>query len=404
MKLVELTGPTGSGKSAIYAELMKLGGFVPNPTAKEAEEAIEDVIRWQEQADFLAFLGWVFRTAVSHDGRLAKRESGTLRALCKFYLAQKYPQDPRYMIVDGGLVHRGQGIDLIRPKMPTHRYFELMPLPDTVFAVWCQPEILAERNRARGGSHDRSADLERQWQCHNLGMDILKRRGAKVISVDTSTLTPKKAAEAIIHRLGIARKYDGDHAEGYDADRQQQAKHHAEQAIIERWLEEFPAGSWVLDAPCGTGRFVECCERKGFVVRGLDAEPDMIAKAGKKVKNPTAMVGDVAQWRFIHGDVRDTKLPDKSVDVAVNCRITRWLWSKHGVKGIHDLLREMQRVARKAIILTARVRNHDFAIPYEVINGALAGWRITRDEAGAAGRADAPVTDPDYRVIMLEPV
>ena len=116
-------------------------------------------------------------------------------------------------MVDGGLIHRGQGIDRLQPKMPVERYFELMPLPDIVFAVWCQPEVLAERNRARGGSHDRTADLERQWHCHNLGMDILKRRGARIIPVDTTTLTPEKAAQAILVRLGLIRR-SGDAIKG----------------------------------------------------------------------------------------------------------------------------------------------------------------------------------------------
>ena len=402
MRLVELTGPTGSGKSAIYAEMLKVGGFVPNPHPNELKDAVDGAVRWTEVADFLSCLGWMFRVATNHDGRLAKREKGTLRALAKLYVARA-SQDPQPMVVDGGLIHRGQGIDRLQPKMPVHRYFELMPLPDEVFAIECRSEVLIERNRARGGSHDRVDDLERQWQCHKLGMHILSRRGARITQVDSTTYTPKEAAEAILVSMGIIRKYSGDHAATYDASRHQQAKHHAEQAIVERWLEEMPAGTWALDAPCGTGRFFDCYHRKGFIVRGLDAEAAMIAQASKKVSNPTAMIGDVAQWGFIHGDIRNAKLPDKSVDCAVNVRITRWLVSKHGAQGIRDMLREMQRVARKSIILTARVRNHDYAVPYDVINGALDGWKIARDEAGAMGPADAPVPDPDYRIIELRP-
>jgi hypothetical protein len=56
----------------------------------------------------------------------------------------------------------------------------------------------------------------------------------------------------------------------------------------------------------------------------------------------------------------------------------------------------MQRVARKRIIFTARVRDHPHARSYDMINGLLNGWKITRDE----GLPD----DDAYRVIMLEPV
>lgn len=394
MRVIELTGPTGAGKSAIYAEMLKFGGFAPNPSISPQEALAiinAGVAKHPETADFMSFLAWVFRTAEDHDGRLTKRESGTLRALAKLYMARA-SADPQFMVVDGGLIHRGQGIDRLHPKMPVHRYFELMPLPDYVFAVWCQPEVLAQRNQGRGGSHDRTADLERQWACHNLGLDIFKRRGAKIVTVDTTTFTPEKAAQAILVRLGLIRKYDGDHAKNYEADRKSKKKWDAEQRIIEAMLGDLPMCSWVLDAPCGTGRFFEFYDLNRFIVRGLDKEADMIAQAGKKITNPTAMVGDVAQWKFIHGDVRDTKLPDKSVDVSVNCRITRWL----SPEGCVAMLREMQRVVRKRIIWTARVAHYDQTIarPISLFESALDGWRITRKEE----------VEPNYYILAAEPV
>jgi hypothetical protein len=281
------------------------------------------------------------------------------------------------------------------PKMPVHRYFELMPLPAIVFPVWCQPEVLAERNRTRGGDHDRTADLKRQWACHELGMDILKRRGAKIIPVDTTTVSAEKAAQAILVRMGIIRKYDGDHASNYEADRKSQAKWDAEQRIIESFLDDLPLYSWILDAPCGTGRFFDFYHRKGFIVRGLDKEADMIAQASKKITCPacpTAMIDGVAQWGFIHGDVRATKLPDKSVDAAVCCRITRWL----SPEACQQMLREMQRVARKRIVWTARVAHQDQAIarPLSLFEAALDGWRINRNVEAA---------ERDYCVLMAEP-
>jgi ubiquinone/menaquinone biosynthesis C-methylase UbiE len=193
------------------------------------------------------------------------------------------------------------------------------------------------------------------------------------------------------------RKYSGDHATKYEADRTSKAKWDAEQKIIESFLDDLPAGSWVLDAPCGTGRFFECYRRKGFVVRFLDKEPDMIVQAGAKLtqEDKTAMVGDVAQWGAIHGDVCETKLPDKSVDAAVNCRISRWL----SPGDCQRMLREMQRVSRKRIVWTARTYHSVDAThsrPLSLFEAALEGdWRITRNE---------PVGEDDaYRVLMAEP-
>lgn len=200
-----------------------------------------------------------------------------------------------------------------------------------------------------------------------------------------------------------ASKYVGDVAKGYDAKRENTPKHIAEQNEVETFLSDLPAGTWVLDAPCGTGRFFPFYASKGFIVRGLDASADMVNEAKKKISNPNAMVGDVAQWMFALGDVRNTKLPGKVVDVAVNVRITRWLMGdiKDGVvvrrtpEWVVETLKDMQRVARQRIVLTARVRDHQLACTYDIINSALDGWRIHRDSEGY---------EPAYRILELRPI
>ena len=57
-------------------------------------------------------------------------------------------------------------------------------------------------------------------------------------------------------------------------------------------------------------------------------------------------------------------------------------------------MREMQRIARDRIIFTARVKDHPYAIGYDLITAALNGWQIARDERGYV---DA------YRIIELKP-
>jgi len=200
-----------------------------------------------------------------------------------------------------------------------------------------------------------------------------------------------------------AHKYVGAVAAGYDAKRDSSAKWKVEQAAVESFLDDMPAGSVILDAPCGTGRFFPFYERKGFAVRGLDVSADMIRQAAAKITNANAMVGDVAQWMFAQGDVRGTSLPDKSFDATVNVRITRWLMGEHGPEGVVDMLKEMQRLARKRVILTARVANHPFACTYETIESALDGWKVTRDVPGGKDTPEGPAVDEAYRVIMLEP-
>lgn len=180
-----------------------------------------------------------------------------------------------------------------------------------------------------------------------------------------------------------ARKYTGAVAQGYNQKREETPKWQAEQEIVQDMLRDLPAGSWVLDAPCGTGRFFPFYEEQGFIVRGLDSSADMLAQA-------TQMVTDKMKFRFCQGDIRATGLHDKSVDASVMVRMTRWLSPEDCQKA----LRELQRVTRQRIIFTARVANHPYARPLELFEEVLDGWKVSRNEAGYT---------EDYRIIMLEP-
>lgn len=183
---------------------------------------------------------------------------------------------------------------------------------------------------------------------------------------------------------GGAGKYYGAVASGYDDKRELSPKWLLEQAIIEGMLDDLPDDSVVLDAPFGTGRFLPYYQRRGFTVYGLDLSADMLAEAQKKITTS----GKVQRCQ---GNVLAVPLPDKSVDAAVNCRITRWLSPPE----CQAMLLEMQRLARHRIIWTARIANHPHARSLALFNAALPGWRITRNEIGA---------DMDYRILMAEPV
>jgi len=181
-----------------------------------------------------------------------------------------------------------------------------------------------------------------------------------------------------------ADKYHGAIAQGYDAKRNQSPKWTIEQNHIEDMLSDFPAGSWVLDVPCGTGRFFKFYHDKGLLFHGVDKSADMLQQAAYKVVDPH-------KARLHQGDVRSLGfLEDKSVDAVVMCRLTRWL----SPNDCQQALRELQRVARQKIVSTWRVRNHPHARSYDLIKGALDGWKIHRDETGS---------DMDYRILEMRP-
>lgn len=183
---------------------------------------------------------------------------------------------------------------------------------------------------------------------------------------------------------GGADKYHGPIAQGYDAKREQSPKWVIEQNHIEDMLSDLPKGSWVVDVPCGTGRFFKFYHDKGLLFHGVDKSMDMLKEAAQKVIDPQ-------KARLCQADVRNLGfLYDKSVDAAVMCRLTRWLSPNDCVRA----LKELQRVSRQKIISTWRVRNHPHARSYALIESALDGWKIHRDETGS---------DLDYRIIELRP-
>ena len=143
-----------------------------------------------------------------------------------------------------------------------------------------------------------------------------------------------------------ADKYMGATAAGYDAKRENDPKWLLEQQLIEGMLADLPGGvdgenqprTVVLDCPVGTGRFLPFYVERGFYILGMDISRDMLSQAQAKIEPLMARaMGELRQ-----GDIRATGLPDKSVDVAVNCRACRIL-HRLGHGEIRKTLREVDR-------------------------------------------------------------
>lgn len=197
--------------------------------------------------------------------------------------------------------------------------------------------------------------------------------------------------------LPPSEKYYGEVAKGYDEKRQKSIKWTKEQSIVERMLSDMPENTKVLDAPCGTGRFFPFYHFKKFVVRGIDISPDMLLEATKKIEDPTGEHDGEPRWAWLERNLIEhgSGMENDSVDVAVSVRFTRWVMGQYGEQGIRTLLTELQRVARKKVIFTARIKNHQHAVPLELIEDCLVdGWSIYEN---AEGYEEA------YRVIQLGP-
>lgn len=180
-----------------------------------------------------------------------------------------------------------------------------------------------------------------------------------------------------------AANYRGDNARRYEAKRVRREKWAAEHSILSSWLAAYPAGSTVLDIPCGTGRFEPIYRAARFHVIGRDISDDMLAEASKRC----------AGWDIGLGNVLAIDLPDAAVDVAVCIRLLNMVEPDEMARA----LAELQRVARKAVIISLRVGGEDGRLtrPQTVddVAAALApGWRLDEDRA---------IHKPRYRMIRL---
>ncbi len=111
-----------------------------------------------------------------------------------------------------------------------------------------------------------------------------------------------------------ATHYSGRVAREYEAQRSGQWEWTAEHDAVARWLDGAPRGSTVLDAPVGTGRFLELYAERGLRCLGVDCSADMLAIAA--AKNTGAA--------FLRADLRDSPFIPFSAR-AVCVRLANWL-------------------------------------------------------------------------------
>jgi len=389
--LVELTGPSGVGKSTIYNKMLEFGGFVKNPildnrAMPKVNDLIEECCKKDARLnEFVLYMEACFKDA---EGRRAPfRHMGTRRALYKSLLCcLADDENQSWMVVDGGLVHRGQGIARLTPAVDLAKYFELLPTPDMTIFITAPRDVLIERNKIRAldmAFKDRSDEVDLSLSTHYMAEGIFRAQQARCIGLSSEEATPQMLADYILEGINIKRNFTGKLAEGYNERRSVTDKWKAEKKIIEGYLDDLADGSWILDVPCGTGRFFKYYESRNFIVRAHDTSADMIAEATKEVT-------DKMKFRFSTANILETRLEDKSVDASVMCRMTRWLKKPDCQRALIELM----RVTRDRIIFTARVKNNPNARPYKLFTDVMDGWKIVKDE---------PADGDDYRIIMIRP-
>jgi len=132
-----------------------------------------------------------------------------------------------------------------------------------------------------------------------------------------------------------------------------------EQSIVNQFLEQHPEGIWVLDVPCGMGRFNDVLARYRMKVLSIDKRLWRAASTLSKTCGPSTLA--------IHGDALSLPFRDDSVDVALCVRLTHHLDRER----LGALLRELGRVSPEVLITFYNV--HTIRAQYRKLKKFLRG-------------------------------
>lgn len=131
-------------------------------------------------------------------------------------------------------------------------------------------------------------------------------------------------------------------ADTYDSLREGTPQWESEQAIVEKLLSNYEAGTRVLDIPVGTGRFFGAYLESGFFVTGIDVSTSMLEKARAKISPD-----NINNINLYKGDIISLDFDNDAFDIAVCIRFMDWVSTSF----LEEALRELARVTRGNIIV-----------------------------------------------------
>ncbi len=112
----------------------------------------------------------------------------------------------------------------------------------------------------------------------------------------------------------------------------------------------------IIDVGCGVGAYCRALHDKGYHVEGVDYSERMIARA--KERNPG--------MTFNVGNGYNLAYADQAFDLAISIGALQCLYNHE------QFLRELARVARKAIIISTHVRTQEVYNPKAILAAELA--------------------------------
>jgi len=141
-------------------------------------------------------------------------------------------------------------------------------------------------------------------------------------------------------------RYQGETARGYLKKRASNRQWKQEQEVFQRVIGRIPFSSTLLDAPIGTGRFLDYYLEADHNVYGLDISKDMLALTSELQK------GKKNDACLVQADTEFLPICDEAFDYVICARFLNWI----PLNIFRDMLSEFQRVTRHGLIFEIRVR------------------------------------------------
>src|SRR6185295_17330011 len=162
----------------------------------------------------------------------------------------------------------------------------------------------------------------------------------------STTLEPSTKIDS--HRIAVERFSRQSKADKYPSEYGKGWRDRREKTCIVKCLEAIPAGSRVLDLPCGTGRLTQLLVSRGYRVTGADVSEPMLAHAREKYREFQRQQGGKAP--NVQFEIRDVLATGFNTDQFDGITCIRLLHHFDDRETRRRALKELRRICRGPII------------------------------------------------------
>jgi len=182
---IEMCGPPTAGKSQLVKTLKQMGITRGPKTTNNSPP--------KEWFPFAEFVRETYKTTT-----YKKLPTKTLMSLASAWMGDKTPKP---IVFDELVILCGFSMAIRLPKECSDRYFAEAPLPAILVYLTADNDILMKRNAARGERSRPEKTMRMVRACEHY-VPVLKERGCRILTFDTSNVSTTAIARNIIEEIG----------------------------------------------------------------------------------------------------------------------------------------------------------------------------------------------------------